>query len=366
MLRAARTLVFLREGDGLVGHNYLTGQTFACSADLIAFLEVVEQWSSFDEIRAAVPLFEPAELAEQLQSLIDVSALIARDSDAHTREEAHQQNWKWGVPAALFHQSVQDRPYVSIAEATELQKERLKDQDAPELLLRAGTQSEDVIQLERNLNREPLALMARRRTRREPDGSPLDLDQLSSCLFAGLGITGSTTNDAGVTLPLGMTPSGGARNPFEAYVFVQEIIGLATGIYHYSARDHALTRIKTNASPSLAALAGGQEWAEDMPCMVVLVGHLERPMWKYHDANAYRVVLIEAGHIGQNIMLAATHHGLSACPTAALDHRLIQESLQLECSMTCTPVYALTLSRPAVSGLPFISAEPMAVADSAN
>ena len=33
--------------------------------------------------------------------------------------------------------------------------------------------------------------------------------------------------------------------------------------------------------------------------------------------DAYRVVLIEAGHIGQNIMLAATREGLSACPTAA-------------------------------------------------
>ena len=66
-------------------------------------------------------------------------------------------------------------------------------------------------------------------------------------------------------------------------------------------------------------------------------------MWKYKDANAYRVVLIEAGHIGQNIMLAATSHGLSACPTAALSHLAIKRLLGLD-RLTDAPIYALTLS----------------------
>jgi nitroreductase len=68
-------------------------------------------------------------------------------------------------------------------------------------------------------------------------------------------------------------------------------------------------------------------------------------MWKYEDANAYRVVLIEAGHIGQNMMLAATRHGLSACPTAALSHSVIKRLLGLD-RLTDAPIYALTLSAP--------------------
>ena len=53
-----------------------------------------------------------------------------------------------------------------------------------------------------------------------------------------------------------------------------------------------------------------QEWADPMVAMIILVAILERTTWKYHDPNAYRVVLIEAGHIAQNIMLACTERGL--------------------------------------------------------
>ena len=79
--------------------------------------------------------------------------------------------------------------------------------------------------------------------------------------------------------------------------------------------------------------------------LIVLVADLRRTMWKYHDPNAYRVVLIEAGHIGQNAMLAATRHGLSACPTAALSQKRIREALGLA-RITDAPIYAMTLAVP--------------------
>ena len=159
-----------------------------------------------------------------------------------------------------------------------------------------------------------------------------------------MGITGETTNCVGA-LPLGMTPSGGARNPYEAYVVALGVDGLEPGVYHYSAADHDLGRISANHLPKISELVGGQEWADAMPCLVLLCAKLDRTMWKYEDANAYRVVLIEAGHIGQNIMLAATNHGLSACPTAALSHSAIKRLLGLD-RLTDAPIYALTLSTP--------------------
>ena len=44
-------------------------------------------------------------------------------------------------------------------------------------------------------------------------------------------------------------------------------------------------------------------------------------MWKYDDPNAYRVVLIEAGHIGQNIMLAATQQRAVGLPDGGAQPR---------------------------------------------
>ena len=146
-----------------------------------------------------------------------------------------------------------------------------------------------------------------------------------------------------------MTPSGGARNPYEAYVYARAVDGLQAGFHHYSAFDHSVLPIDVSERPSPSELLGGQSWADDMPCIIFLYALLERPMWKYEDANAYNVVLIEAGHIAQNIMLAATRHGLSACPTAALNHSRISRCLSAERKVTHAPVYALTLAEPGVA-----------------
>jgi SagB-type dehydrogenase family enzyme len=186
--------------------------------------------------------------------------------------------------------------------------------------------------------------MERRRTVREIAAPDIGLDELADCLHAGFGITGETVTETGV-LPLAMTPSGGARHPYEAYVYARNVRGLAPGFHHYSGRQHTLRRLEGDTYPLPSQLLGEQYWADVMPCVILLVADFRRTMWKYPESNAYRVVLIEAGHIGQNIMLAATARGLSACPTAALAHSAIERYLGLT-KLTQSPVYALTLSVP--------------------
>ena len=77
-----------------------------------------------------------------------------------------------------------------------------------------------------------------------------------------------------------------------------------------------------------------------------MVADFSRTMWKYEgDDNAYRVVLIEVGHIAQNMLLMAASHGLSGCPSAALNHGLIAESAGLE-RFKQSPIYAVALTNP--------------------
>ena len=61
--------------------------------------------------------------------------------------------------------------------------------------------------------------MRARRTVRGFINKPVTLDEIGTCLFAGLGIVGFYEHDDLGRMPLKMTPSGGARNPFEAYVY---------------------------------------------------------------------------------------------------------------------------------------------------
>src|SRR5215469_11582166 len=55
-----------------------------------------------------------------------------------------------------------------------------------------------------------------------------------------------------------------------------------------------------------------------------------RTMWKYRRARAYRVVLLEAGHLCQTFCLTATRLGLAPFSTAALRDSLIEKDLGLD------------------------------------
>ncbi|PKA43945.1 SagB/ThcOx family dehydrogenase [Rhizobium sullae] len=341
--RSSRTLVFHNDGDEFVACNFLTKAVFECSPDLLDFLGAVADWSDRAAIREQAPGYSEDELDETLAALAEMSALVVEGSNLEMREDAFRRHWKWGVPAALMHFCVQDPEYMSLNEAEDLQRAAFASDGEIELYsLNSGRV--DVTALPEVLSGNSLLqLMAKRRTQRKGLAKAVSVPALSEALFAGLGITGTARN-AVVTLPLSMTPSGGARNPYEAYIFVKAVDGLAPGIYHYSAFEHSLAKI-SDASPLLADLVGGQEWADTMPCMIVLVAHMDRTMWKYSDPNAYRVVMIEAGHIGQNIMLSATARGMTACPTAALSHTMIGELIGLR-NPAHAPIYALTLGFP--------------------
>jgi len=170
--------------------------------------------------------------------------------------------------------------------------------------------------------------MRRRRSERKFLDEPVGLRALADCLFAGNGIVDFVVDKDFGRLPLTMTPSGGARNPYELYVYANRIEKLKPGFYHYSAlsRDLGLVRPgRVNVQEMLA----GQKWPTTAGAIIFLTAFFPRTMWKYHMPLAYRVVMMEAGFIGQNIALAATHHGMSAVPSGALDNGLVERYLGL-------------------------------------
>ncbi|MVA98764.1 SagB/ThcOx family dehydrogenase [Nitratireductor sp. CAU 1489] len=343
LVRPSRTLVFTHDDQTLIGCNFLSRKTFACSPDLVAVLNAWTKWQPPYALAALAEGLTEEEADDLSRQLIELSALVVEGSELAAREASFERDWSWGIPTALMHFCVQNPDYITAEEAAQRQVDKAADSTSPTLWLRNAP--DQAIRLPEALDgNELFRLMARRRTVRKAGAQTITLKQLSDCLFAGLGITGETHGVTG-SLPLSMTPSGGARNPYEAYIFARSVDGLAPGIYHYSALDHDLGRIEASCLPKLSELTGTQEWADEMACLIVLAADLRRTMWKYEDPNAYRVVLIEAGHIGQNIMLAATHHDLTACPTAALSHARISQLLKFD-SVAVAPIYALTLARP--------------------
>lgn len=343
-MKCSEALVFTPSDGQFIAYNFLEKSVFECSSDLLDLLSRLKEWRDFEDLQQELPDFGQEEIEGIFQGLLSVGAVIQEGTPDAEKEGQYASAWSWGLPTALMHFSVQDNPFISVAQAEDLQREKAKSVGLMEL---HRPNSDKALKLSDPLEgKELIRLMAKRRTVRRALSVPVKLEQVSDCLFSGLGITGWTRNCVGM-LPLSMTPSGGGRNPYEAYVFARNVEGLERGVYHYSALGHSLERVADLGDDDITDLIGGQEWGDDKPCMILLCAHMERTMWKYEDPNAYRVIMIEAGHIGQNIMLVATENGLTACPTAALDHARAKAILGLK-DITQAPVYALTLSAPLI------------------
>jgi len=162
----------------------------------------------------------------------------------------------------------------------------------------------------------------RRRSLRDYAGRPLTTAELSWLLHAATGITG----------PGGLraAPSAGAQYPIETYVAVSRVEGIEPGIYHYAVADHALERVRGGTFGGDLLIAGlGQEFLGQAPVVLVLAAIFQRLRWRYRE-RAYRYALLEAGHIGQNVYLAAEAAGLGACAVGAFFDDAVNRLLEVD------------------------------------
>jgi SagB-type dehydrogenase family enzyme len=156
-------------------------------------------------------------------------------------------------------------------------------------------------------------LLQRRRSKRayEPD-QLLTQPLLSALLWATQGLTAKQGN-----MYFRTAPSAGGLYPVETYLSVRAVEGLESGIYHFRPINADLELLKRgDYARALANAALGQEMVADAQVTFVWSAVLERSTWKYRE-RAYRYIYIDAGHIGQNLYLAAEALGLGSCTIGA-------------------------------------------------
>jgi putative peptide maturation dehydrogenase len=132
------------------------------------------------------------------------------------------------------------------------------------------------------------------------------------------------------------SPSGGAMHPTEVWLIVQRVEGVPAGLYHYRPMDHALQPMPWSGSAAdlraMVQLAvAGQHYFADAHVLVVLAPRFIRNFWKYRNhAKAYRVCILDAGHLSQTLLLAAAEQGLGAFVTAAINEVDIERAFGLD------------------------------------
>jgi len=179
-------------------------------------------------------------------------------------------------------------------------------------------------------------LLDNRRSKRDyDDKAQMTQKQLAFMLWSAQGIQGYRgAGDVAVIKPV---PCGGARHPFELYFVVQNVEGLEQGLYRYIPNENVGEKIVTieflktfdNYKEQINIMTADQKWANNASIVMFFTCLPYRSEWRYVHM-AHRVMLIDLGHIGQNVMLSATALGLGSCCLAAYSQQACDELLEID------------------------------------
>jgi SagB-type dehydrogenase family enzyme len=184
------------------------------------------------------------------------------------------------------------------------------------------------VRLTPGAGREPEDLwncLAKRRSQRHYQDRDLSREELAALLWATQGITGGQPN-----YPFRAAPSAGALYPVETYVAVHRVAGLTPGIWHFQVADFSLELLAAGDMRQPLAAAGlSQSFLGAAGAVFIWTGVLNRAMWKYRE-RAVRYLFLDAGHICQNLMLAATALELGVCPVGAFFDGEVERLVQID------------------------------------
>lgn len=311
--------------------NYLTRKT--CSANSIV-LDVIRFFLSPRTIRDALlgfSSYDPESVGRAITELIDAELLLEEGSVECQKDSLVGSSWEPWLPEGGFHFLTKDAAYFAGDRTAEEKMQAVpRTPPPPQFKSIEGVDSIALPPLGRETDSFFETLHARRTHRSFAEGK-ISLHQVSRLLGTTWGVQGYLDSARYGKLPLKTSPSGGARHPVEVYLMALKVDGLEPGMYHYQAKDHLLEKISCEASPSIAReYCADQPYVADAAALFIMTAIFSRSMWKYPHPRAYRVVLLDAGHLGQTFCLTATRMGLAPFSTAALKDSVIENDLRID------------------------------------
>ncbi|WP_342562744.1 SagB/ThcOx family dehydrogenase [Paenibacillus sp. FSL R7-0345] len=170
-----------------------------------------------------------------------------------------------------------------------------------------------------------------RRSTRFYSAETLSLDELSYLLWATQGITGMNPNG----LTLRTVPCSGATHTFETYLLIMRVEGVKQGIYRYLPAGHKLLfmfeleQIEQKVDAITLDQPFVPNFAKKAAVLFAWSTTPYRSEWKY-DISAHKKILIDVGHVCQNLYLSSESIGAGACAIGIYDQKLIDEVLGLD------------------------------------
>ena len=194
----------------------------------------------------------------------------------------------------------------------------------------------------------------------EVDERVPDAGVLARLLHYSAGITKRIRGPWGET-PFRAAACTGALYHIELYLVCEDIPGLDAGVYHFSPRDSALTRLRAgDHRRTLIEASADEPGIAAAPAIIVLTDVRWRNACKY-QAREYRHAFWDSGTILANTLALASAHGMPASVVAGFADDRVSELLDLdtgrEVALALVPVGRSSQRGPG----PAPGAEPLAL-----
>lgn len=192
-----------------------------------------------------------------------------------------------------------------------------------------------------------MRLLRARESCRQYERRSLPLEKLATLLAGAYGIARVDRKilDGAGTL-LRSVPSAGGLFPLEVYLALQLVEGASDGLYHFNVRKHSLEPLSTGMCLSdFSPVLYTYPFIENANAVLFLSAVFARTQKKY-GSRGYRYILLEAGHVAQNICLLAAAAGLGSLCMGAFSDARLNRMLGLDGATEAT-VYAVAVGQRA-------------------
>lgn len=167
-----------------------------------------------------------------------------------------------------------------------------------------------------------------RKSHRKYTEESLSLEELSFLLWATQGVKKVTAKNYAT---MRTVPSGGARHAFETYLVINRVDGLKKGVYRYLALSHKLIFLfdDENMEQKVTEVTLNQPFAGKSAVTFIWSCIPYRGEWRYH-VSAHKTMLLDAGHVCENLYLACEAIHCGTCAIAAYDQSSIDKFLGID------------------------------------
>lgn len=172
--------------------------------------------------------------------------------------------------------------------------------------------------------------LAKRRSVRLFANKPLESEQISQLAWAGQGITETQRG-------LRTAPSAGETYPIDLYFATPE------GLFVYRPAEHSLEQTSDQDIRSGLAAAASMESVATAGCNIIVAGSVRKLTSQFRN-KAKTYMLLEAGHIAQNIQLQAVCLDLGSVTIGGFNSKDVSRTCKLTRGLE--PIYIICVGYP--------------------